>query len=217
MMPVGTEDGFSTMVDIESSMVDHTFEAEFLHRVPLAVHPWPLALLYSLLDFWGAPIDQGLVLGGLDNHKVSWIILTALFPRSAIDLAPIVEGLHLGGLEAPETCMFVIIEHAQQAQVVVVKRLGQGHGIDRPVDDKHDATDAFRHLLTVGHYDVRHMDVGRIIGHKDRLPGVIMGNHGLRARHDTTQHRDLGLMHGAPAPVGHQVTIVISAWPCLGG
>ena len=132
-------------------MVEHTFDAECLHRVPLAVHPWPRALLSRLLDFWGAPRAHGLVLGGLDNHQVSWIILTALLPRSALDLAPIVEGLHLGGLAAPETCMFVLIAHAQQAQVVVGKRLGQGPGMDRPVDDQHNAPDAFRHLLTGGH------------------------------------------------------------------
>ena len=59
------------------------------------------------------------------------------------------------------------------------------------------------------------MDVGRLIGHKDRLPGVIMGHHGLRARHETTQQRDLALGHGAPAPGGHPVTSDRDDWPCL--
>jgi hypothetical protein len=66
--------------------------------------------------------------------------------------------------------MLVVIEHTQQAQVFFGKRLGQGHGIDRPVDDKHDAPDSFRHLLAVGHNDVRHMDVGRIIATKIACP-----------------------------------------------
>ena len=111
--------------------------------------------------------------------------------------------------------MLVVITHTQQAQAFLGKRLSQGHGIDRPVDDKHDATGSFRDLLTVGHNDLRHMDVGWVIGHKDSLPGVIMGNHGLRARHDTAQHRDLALVHGAPAPVGNHVTIDIDDRPCL--
>ena len=53
------------------------------------------------------------------------------------------------------------------------------------------------------------MDVGRIIGHKEGLAGVIMGNHGLRARHDAAQHGDLPLMHGHPAPIREHVTIDI--------
>ena len=40
------------------------------------------------------------------------------------------------------------------------------------------------------------MDVGRIIGHKEGLAGVIMGNHGLPARHDAAQHGDLPLCMG---------------------
>ena len=110
--------------------------------------------------------------------------------------------------------MLVVIEHTQQAQVLVVKRPGQGHGIDRPVDDKQSAPGGLRHLPAVGHNDLRHMDVGRIIGHKDSLPGVIMGNHALRARHDTAQHRDLALMHRAPAPIGDHVPINIDDRPC---
>jgi hypothetical protein len=53
------------------------------------------------------------------------------------------------------------------------------------------------------------MQVGRIIRHKDGLASVIMGDHGLRARHDATQHGDLALMHGPPAPIGDHMPIDI--------
>src|SRR6266849_58121 len=43
MMPVRTQDGLATMVDLEPAVGHHAFAAELLHRVALAVHPWPLA------------------------------------------------------------------------------------------------------------------------------------------------------------------------------
>ena len=49
--------------------------------------------------------------------------------------------------------MLVVIEHAQQAQALVVERTGQGHRIDRPVDDKQGAAGCLRHLLAIGHND----------------------------------------------------------------
>jgi hypothetical protein len=60
------------------------------------------------------------------------------------------------------------------------------------------------------------MDVGRIIRYKEGLPGVIMGNHGLRARHNAAQHGDLALVHGHPAPIGDHMTIDIGDWARLG-
>ena len=60
------------------------------------------------------------------------------------------------------------------------------------------------------------MDVGRIIGHKEGLTSVIMGNHGLRARHDAAQHGDLALVQGHPAPIGDHVTIDIRDGARLG-
>ena len=91
--------------------------------------------------------------------------------------------------------MLVVIEHAQQAQALGVERTGQRQGIDRPVDDKESASGCQGHLLAVGENDPRQMDVGRMIRHKDGLASVIMGNHGLRARHDAAQHGDLALVH----------------------
>ena len=91
--------------------------------------------------------------------------------------------------------MLVVIEHAQQAQALVVKRTRHGHGIDRAVDDKQGTPGCQGHPLAVCHNDLRQMDVGRIIRHKDGLTGVIMGHHGLRARHDAAQHGDLALVH----------------------
>ena len=45
MMPVGTDDGLATIVDIECTVVDHALEAMLLNLVTLAVHPWPRAHL----------------------------------------------------------------------------------------------------------------------------------------------------------------------------
>jgi hypothetical protein len=60
------------------------------------------------------------------------------------------------------------------------------------------------------------MHVGRIICHKDGLPSFIMGNHGLRARHDAAKHGDLALVHGLPAPVGDHVPIDVDELAHLG-
>ncbi len=111
--------------------------------------------------------------------------------------------------------MLVVIEHAQQAQVVVVKRTCQRHRIDRSVDDKQSAPSGLRHFLTVGHNDFRHMDVGWIIRHKDGLASFIMGDHGLRTRHDAAKHGDLALVHRPPAPIGDHVPIDIDERSCL--
>ena len=54
-----------------------------------------------------------------------------------------------------------------------------------------------------------------MIRHKDGLASVIMGNHGLRARHDAAQHRDLALVHRPPAPRGDHVPIDIDDLPHL--
>ena len=59
------------------------------------------------------------------------------------------------------------------------------------------------------------MQVGRIIRHKDGLARFIMGDHGLRARHDAPQHGDLAFMHGPPAPIGDHMPIDIDELPRL--
>ena len=60
------------------------------------------------------------------------------------------------------------------------------------------------------------MQVGRIIRHKEGLPGFLMGDHGLRARHDAATHGDLALMHRPPAPIGDHVSINVDDWARLG-
>src|SRR6516165_5245650 len=92
MMPVGTEGCLAAIVDVERPMVDHRLEAEFLHLVALAVHPWPLTRLQALLDLRGAPVHQGLALWGDNDHKVPGIIGSELFPRPARDLRAIFQG-----------------------------------------------------------------------------------------------------------------------------
>lgn len=49
--------------------------------------------------------------------------------------------------------------------------------------------------------------VGWIIRHKDALAGFIMGNHGVRTRHDAATHGDRALVHRPPAPRGDHVPI----------
>ena len=43
------------------------------------------------------------------------------------------------------------------------------------------------HLLAIGHNDMRKMHVGRMIGDKERVARLIMGDQGLRARHDAAE------------------------------
>src|SRR5438445_5766923 len=49
MMPVGTDNLLTTIVDIECTMVDHVFEAVLLSLVSLTVDPWPLFRLQGVL------------------------------------------------------------------------------------------------------------------------------------------------------------------------
>ena len=121
MMPVRAEYRLVTKVDIEPPVVDHALEAEFLHLVACAVHPWPLACLESLLDLWGAPVHQGLVRGRFNDGEVPGIIFTALFPRAALDSSAIVQGVYQGGLKASETRLLVVVAHTQQAQAPLVE------------------------------------------------------------------------------------------------
>ena len=75
--------------------------------------------------------------------------------------------------------MLIIIEHAEEAQVLVVKCTGEGEGIDRPVDDKHQAAGRQGHLLTIVDNKLRQVLVRRMILHKEALAHCIMGDGGL--------------------------------------
>ena len=68
--------------------------------------------------------------------------------------------------------MLVVIEHAQQAPILLGKGHRHGQGINRPVDDKHRAAGGLDHLVTVGDDEPREMDVGRMIRHKDGIRDV---------------------------------------------
>jgi hypothetical protein len=196
-------------------MVVHALEAEFLNLVALAVHPWPFGRLQGLLNLRGSPVHQGLALGGGNDHKVPGIIRSALFPRPAIDLRAIFQGVHRGGLKALQTSRLVVIEQAQQASALGVECTGQRYCIDRPVDDNEGTPGCQGDLLAVGENDPRHMDVGRMLRHKDGWASFIMGNHSLRARHDAAQHGDLALGHRPPAPRGDHVPLDIDDLPHL--
>ena len=52
------------------------------------------------------------------------------------------------------------------------------------IDDKERGPCYRYHLLAIGHNDMRQMHVGRMIGDKERVARFIMGDQGLRARHD---------------------------------
>src|SRR5712692_4688505 len=97
MMPVGTDNLLTTIVDIECTMVDHVLETVLLYLVALTVDPWPLFRLQGVLHLRSAPIHQGLACSGLDDHKVPGVIFAGLFPWPAIDPCAILEGFHRGG------------------------------------------------------------------------------------------------------------------------
>src|SRR6266852_7637167 len=107
MMPVGTENLLTTIVDIACTMVDHVLEAVLLSLVALTVDPWPLFRLQGVLNLRSAPIHQGLALSGLDDHQVPGIICAGLFPWPALDLCAILQGFHIGGFKALHTRMLV--------------------------------------------------------------------------------------------------------------
>jgi hypothetical protein len=112
--------------------------------------------------------------------------------------------------------VLVVIEHAQQAPILLGKGHRHGQGIDRTIDAKHRAAGGLAHLVTVGADDPREMDVGRMIRHKDGITRFVVGNDGLRARHDAAPHGDLALVHGHPTPIGDHMPIDIRDLAGLG-
>src|SRR5712692_4872948 len=91
MMPVGTENLLTTIVDSECTMVDHVLEAVLLSLVALTVDPWPLFRLQGALHLRSAPIHQGLAWSGLDDHTVPGVIFAGLFPWPVIDPCAILQ------------------------------------------------------------------------------------------------------------------------------
>src|ERR671925_659019 len=136
LMPVRDDDLFTAVVGIEGAMVDHTLEAVFLSLAALPVHLGPRGRLQGSFDPWRAPVDQGLALSRRNNHKMSGIICPGQLPEPTIDLCAILARLLQGGFKALQAVMLIVVEHAEEAQLLVVKCTGQGHRIDRAVDDK---------------------------------------------------------------------------------
>src|SRR5713101_4059536 len=104
-MPVWSDHLLAAIVGLERAMVVHALKAVFLNLVALAVHSGPLGRRQSVLDLRSAPVHQGFVLWGDDDHKVPGIIGPGLFPRSAIDPCAILKKVHLGGLKALQASM----------------------------------------------------------------------------------------------------------------
>jgi hypothetical protein len=86
--------------------------------------------------------------------------------------------------------MLVVIEHTQQAPILLGKRSRHRQRIDRAVDDKQGAAGGRDHLLAVGHDDPRHMDIRRMVLDKDGMTRFVVGDERLGARHDAAAHRD---------------------------
>src|SRR2546425_9221046 len=149
-MPVGTDDLLAAIVGLEGAMVDHACEAVFLSLRALAVELGPLAHLDHGLERWRAPVHEELALFGYNNHKEARVVVCGGFPRSTIDLTAIVQSTRGCDLKTLEAMMLVVIEHAQQAPILLGKAHRHGQGIDRTVDDKHRAAGGLDHLLTVG-------------------------------------------------------------------
>ncbi|PON09758.1 hypothetical protein C2W62_53730, partial [Candidatus Entotheonella serta] len=78
------------------------------------------------------------------------------------------------GLKTLDAVMLIVVEPAKQAQARLVKGLGDGLRIHRPVN---------------------------LIRHLSRLPRRIMADHRLRTRHDASAPGDFPLVHGFATPV----------------
>jgi len=89
-------------------------------------HLGPLAHRQRLPDLCGAPVYQGLPRSGLDDHKVSGVLLARHFPRPALDPGAILTRVHQRGVKAVEASMLVVVEPTEQAPALLGKGTGQG-------------------------------------------------------------------------------------------
>src|SRR4030095_12395143 len=101
----------------------------------------------------------------------------------------ILAGLLQRGFKALQAVMLIIVEHAEEAKILVLKCTGQGQRIGFAVDDKHSDPGGQSHLLTIVDNELRQVPVRRMILHKEALARVIMGDDGLWAPHATGPHR----------------------------
>src|SRR6266516_7485773 len=121
LMPVGPDDLLAAIVGLEGAMVDHAFEAVFLYLRALAVELGPLAHFDNGLELWRAPVYEELALFGYNTHKEARVVVCGGFPRSTLDLTAIVQSTRGCDLKTLEAMMLVVIEHAQQAPILLGK------------------------------------------------------------------------------------------------
>src|SRR6266568_5396249 len=149
LMPVRPNDFFAARVRLERPRCKHALAAVFLYLTARSIHPWPLDRLHRLLDLGGSPVSQGLPRRRRDDAKVPRVLWPRHVPRPALDLGAILQGGDLGGRNAGEASMLVVIKHTQPAQALRVERLGQSDRIDRTIDDKEGVPRSHSHLLAV--------------------------------------------------------------------
>src|SRR6516162_5830684 len=166
-------------IGIEGAMVNHALEAVFLSLAALPVHLGPRGRLHGRLDPRRAPVYQGLALSRLNNYKMPGIICPGYLPWPTIDLCAILSSLLQRGFKALQAVMLIIVEHAEEATVLVGKCTSQGHRIDCAVDDKHRDPSGQGHLLTIVDNELRQVLVRRMILHQEALARCIMGDDGL--------------------------------------
>ena len=109
-------------------MVNHALKAVFLSLAARPVHLGPRGRFHGRLDPWHTPVHQGLALNRRNNHKMPGIICPGYLPWPTIDLGAILARLLQRGFKALQAVMLIIIEHAEEAKVLVVKCTGQRRG-----------------------------------------------------------------------------------------
>ena len=154
LMPVRTQDGLATHLEIEGTMINHPFEGIFLKLGSSSVYCGPRLQLRLRLHLWATPVHQWLAVLGLDDHEVAIIVFSGDFPGPLIEPRPVVKGPDFSGLKTLDAVRLIVVEHAKQAQARLVKGLGDGLRLQRPVNHEEIASGNHGHLLTVGHNEL---------------------------------------------------------------
>src|SRR5712691_5465464 len=111
-----------------------------------------------------------------------WILRPWDIPLAARERGAIGQAIDHRGLKALEPIVLVIIEHAQQAQTLLVERTRDSDRIDGTVDDQEGDPGSPGHLVTRVDNDLRHMHIRRMVGDKESLALVVVSDQRLRAR-----------------------------------
>ncbi|PON14973.1 hypothetical protein C2W62_26240, partial [Candidatus Entotheonella serta] len=99
LMPVRTQDGLATHMEIEGTMINHRFEGIFLKLGSSSVYCGPRLQLQLRLHWCAAPGHQCLAGFGLDDHEVAIIVFSGDFPGPLIEPRPVVKGPDFSGLK----------------------------------------------------------------------------------------------------------------------